>query len=246
MYAGTFFDNTGNPVPPQLKGATFPMKLIYIFFLCCTPLLAGDWQTTEDTVVAAITNKKGLLSGLAHNHFINAGEYQMQIQADAADPLSLSIEFELKVEGLIVDKWEASGKWNETLQKWGMLEEALEKLSEDDRKSIRKKMLAKDQLNAKKFATISGSLVSITAEAGKMGAVETSHVLLVKMAIHGQEKEIRFLGNLSFEDGKLMIEAGAESLFSDFGIEPYSGMLGALANKDRFFFYLNLTAEPAS
>ena len=60
--------------------------------------------------------------------------------------------------------------------------------------------------------------------------------------VRGKRAERPARVRYTYREGKLEVEALGEFFFTDFGIKPYSAMLGAVRNRDRFHVYLLLTA----
>ena len=61
--------------------------------------------------------------------------------------------------------------------------------------------------------------------------------------LHGESRRISAVGRTVLDDGLLTIEAVAVAKFSDFGIRPYSALLGAVKNLDEFHLFLSLRAH---
>ena len=63
------------------------------------------------------------------------------------------------------------------------------------------------------------------------------------MTIKDKTVVLKIPATLTSVNGALQIEAGVTSSFSAFGIEPYSALLGAISNQDRFDLLISLTAR---
>ena len=69
--------------------------------------------------------------------------------------------------------------------------------------------------------------------------------LLLRLTIRDRTLERKLAAVWSEKEDVLTAETFAELRFSDFGIQPYSTMLGAIRNDDRFHLYVNVVAHPA-
>ena len=67
----------------------------------------------------------------------------------------------------------------------------------------------------------------------------------MRLTIHGKTIERRLPATFRVADGVLSAEIVGELRFEEFGIEPYSTMLGAIRNDDRFHLYVSVVARPA-
>ena len=65
----------------------------------------------------------------------------------------------------------------------------------------------------------------------------------VRMTINGKTVERSLPATWSEGSDRLTAEIVGEFLFSEFGIEPYSTMLGAIRNDDRFHLFVQIQAR---
>ena len=63
--------------------------------------------------------------------------------------------------------------------------------------------------------------------------------------IHGKTVERSLPATWSEKEGTLTAEIWGEYGFEEFGIEPYSTMLGAIRNDDRLHLYVSVVARRA-
>ncbi len=207
-------------------------------------LIQPQELTVDDgSILAVITHKGGVAKGLAHNHFIYAGKYDLELQASESEPEKMVFELSLPVEKLVVDEYKTAKKYYPRLEATQILDEAFSEQSDKNRAKVKKAMLGKKQLNAKKHATIKASLTGIKAKSTTLGGESFSHELAVTITILGVPVKTELAANLSWQDGAFHLEAIGDVKFSDFGMDPYSAMLGAVSNQDRFHIYVNLVAR---
>jgi hypothetical protein len=67
-------------------------------------------------------------------------------------------------------------------------------------------------------------------------------IATVAVTIHGQTIKKDFSANIVFQGKELLVEAAADFRFTEFGIQPYRALMGALGNEDRFSMLVNLKA----
>ena len=210
----------------------FASAVIALSVALCGPLTGKDFQVGENSVLAVITHKGGIAKGLAHNHFVMAGKYDVTISATSVEDLKLKVT--IPVEALEADPVEASKKAFAQIKSLGLLDEPFGEVKEKDRAKIRKAMMGKSQLHLAEHTEITALLKGVTPKTSKMGDVTFSHELDVEINIKGVVAEKKIAANITLQDGKLTLQAVGKLLFSDFGIKPYSAMFGAISNKDEF------------
>ncbi len=172
------------------------------------------------------TRKAGAASALAHDHAIRATDLKGEISYDPAHPESSRVEVTVQTATLLVDAPEDRVKLG--------LEGGP---SDSDRKKIAENMMDDGQLDVKKFPTIHFVSSAVKADGDKL-RVEGS------LTLHGVSHPVSLAvtvkpsaeGQLS-GDGELAIKV------SDYGIEPYSALLGAVKNKDQVELLLHLVAR---
>ena len=218
-------------------------SFVLIFLLAnTTTALCGELKISQDSVLAIVTHKGGFAKGLAHNHFVFAGEHQAVISVGETVE-TLKLEITVPVDKLVVDLFAVSSKWYPILEEMALLDEAFAEVNEKDRDKIRKSMLSKSQLNVKSHKEIKARLIEVKAEASKVGKQDFAYLMRVAMTIRGKEVETKVAANIELTEGKLILEGTARMHFKDFGIKPYSAMLGAVSNQNAFDLYFNLVAE---
>ncbi|MBM3381393.1 MAG: YceI family protein [Betaproteobacteria bacterium] len=196
----------------------------------------------DDSVFAIITRKSGVAARLAHNHFIVARDFDAQLSADSKNPTSGAFSFKTRVTDLEVDRAELQKRWYPTVQSLGWLKEPFEALKDSDRDTIRENMLASGQLNAEKFPEISAKIEKIVDAQEKIGERSFSKKATVALTIRGQTVNRDFPANISLQGEELQVEAAGSLKFTDFGIEPYKALMGALGNDDRFYVLVSFRA----
>ena len=208
-------------------------------------LAVGDDQVrssrivTEESVLAVVTHKGGIAAGLAHDHLVTAGEPILDLDFDANSPTGISMELKIEASDLIVDDPESRRRWSPRLTELGILEEALGEIPEKQRKKIRQSMLGQRQLAADEFPTILARIVDVRTTDGTGSSFFTFGVNLA-LTVRGQTVTRSVSAGYTVAGDRVTIEAFGSFRFTDFGIKPYSAMLGAVKNQDEFHVYIFL------
>jgi hypothetical protein len=227
------------------RGATSCALLLAVFLFPNASVFAGEFRVIpEQSVFAVVTHKGGLAGGLAHDHFIAASEYSARLDFTDSDRLATQFHVHLAAENLVVDSESLHERWYSRLEALGLVNKPFGSLSDKDRAKIRETMLGVKQLDAVAFPEISARVLSIDEETKDQGEVQLSHRVMLALSVHGQTVEKPVWARYELVDGALRVEAVGEFRFRDFGIKPYSAMLGAVKNKDSFHLYVNLVAAP--
>ena len=194
----------------------------------------------EASVFAVVTHKAGVAAKLAHNHLVVAKDYTLDGDFDPSNPAATRFRLEVASEALTVDDAALQAKWQDRILELEILDEAFGELKDSDRKKIRKSMLSKGQLNVEKYPSLSAEVLDI--QRTKDG--EFPFTVKLAVAIVGQTVNADLAGKMTEPADKqgegFILEAYGQLLFSDFGIKPYSAMLGAVRNDDPFHIYVHL------
>lgn len=163
-------------------------------------------QVYKDTTTAA--------SGLSHDHVMSAAGWTGSATWDPANPGACRLDVSVPVDKLIVD----APKMRKAV---GYDTE----LSDGDRDTVKKNMLSKEQLNGAKYSTVSfsakscavsGDTVNVTGDFTLKG---TTRTITVPMTLEADADGFSAKGSFKVKG-------------SDYGLEPFSAMLGALKNQD--------------
>ena len=173
-------------------------------------------------VVQVFKDPNTVAAGMSHDHVIAATAWSGTVRWDGYDPSACAIELVLPVAKLDPDA--------PALRKRFDLEG---ELSDSQRASVKKNMLAKDQLDADRYPEISFKSTSCAA---KGEAVEVRGTL----NIHGQAKAVSASMQISVDGGSFRAKGSFKAKGTDFGIDPFTAMMGALKNQDQLRFTLDL------
>jgi len=225
-------------------------RLLPVLFLTASALSAQappgeELRVAEgESVFAVVTHKGGFAAGLAHNHLIAAGGYAVTLSCAPDAAQTASFEIELDAAGLVVDDPALQEAWYPRLELAGILDEPFEEVPDKDRSKIRESMLSKKQLDAESHPKIRASLTGLAPEEGEVGGLKTSWRGDLSLEVLGKTVVKPVTAAVAWNDGRLEVEAVAAFAFSDFGIKPFSAMLGAVKNRDEFHVYVSFKASP--
>ncbi|MEY4064929.1 MAG: hypothetical protein RIR26_1137 [Pseudomonadota bacterium] len=209
------------------------------------PTVPPVWEFAlkpEDSVFAIVTRKKGVASAFAHNHFIAARQFDAKLKADPSQLNKGEFQFKTKAADLEVDRSDLQKRWFPVVQSMGWLAQPFESLSDSNRETIRENMLDEGQLNERKFPEITARVEKISDTPATVGEKKFSKQATVAITIRGATVTREFATNLTLQGQELLAEAAGTLKFSDFGITPYSAMMGAVGNEDTFALLVNFRA----
>lgn len=199
----------------------------------------------DQSVFAVVTHKAGLVSAFAHNHLVTASNYDARIDFDRSAPLATSFDIQFAVDDLVIDGDDMRQRWYPRLEALGVLDDPFHDVSDDDRESIRQSALDQKQLDARRFPMISARITSITIDPANVEERELPYEVNVALEAHGRTVEKPLWARFELTAELLRIEAVGTFRFTDFGIKPYSALLGTVKNKDEFHVYVAILAVPA-
>jgi len=178
--------------------------------------------------VVVVLKRAGPLAVLAHDHVLVARGMAGQINWEPDRPAEASVQVTIPVGSLEVDAPEARAAAGLSGT-----------LSESNRASVRKNLLAEDQLDEAGHPRIVVTLVGLSGAPPQVQA----HL---RVRIRQAERTVSVPVRVVFEEGTLRAEGQVELVQSDFGIEPYSTLLGAIAVQDRVRVNFRFVARPLS
>lgn len=222
--------------------------------LCAASAQASPWTVDLDrSTFAVLTHKAGIAARLAHDHLVVARNPRCELDFDPAAPETAKLSVSAPVLALEIDATEERAKHQERLTLLGALTEPFKPVDAGDREKIRASMLAPKQLFAERFPEVKAELLAL-APRGAGGGAESARVALgwnatVKIEVRGIVVEksvpVRFEVVEGASGRELHAELLGELRFTEFGIEPYSAVLGAVQVDDLFHLWVDLVATPA-
>ncbi len=212
------------------------------------PASASSWRVdTERSVFAVLTHKAGLGARLAHDHLIVARGAEASFDFDPADPGAARATVAANVLALDVDPPAERRDLSSRLIELGVLREPLPAVDEGDRVKVRKAMIDDGQLSAERFPEVRGELVDFRPKpASADPAAERHGEANLRLTVRGRTREVVLPVAWRLTGDELVADGVVGARFSDFGIRPYSTLLGAIRNDDRFDVYVRLVARPVA
>jgi len=208
--------------------------------------VASEWRVVEDeSMLTMVALRAGPAARLAHDHLVRATRYYAVFEMDPDAPSEARFEVTVQAAGLQADRLDDRARVEDRLIELGILDGPFQSVSESQREDIREEMLARGQLDADRHPTLRLRTVAVERLQSGAGADHPWRIR-TEVTIRDRTAEVELRGRLVDEgDGRYRIEAYGPSRFTEFDIEPYSAFFGAVRNRDRFYFYLDLVVERA-
>jgi polyisoprenoid-binding protein YceI len=165
-------------------------------------------------------------SRFTHNHVIRATKFNGEIRFDPQTPRACLLQLTVPVRQLAVD--EADMRRRVGYQK---------EIDDDAREDVRESMLDDGQLHAEKYP-------NVTVRARDCVPVsDDGFRARVSVTIRGETATTRVPLTIRVVDGELDARGEFTLRHSDFGMEPYSAVFGAVQNAEPIRFVARLRAE---
>ncbi|MCC6487588.1 MAG: YceI family protein [Candidatus Hydrogenedentes bacterium] len=222
------------------------LALAGMLLMLARPAWAQETGFTIDraeSVFGVVTHKGGVAARFAHNHFVFPSEYECPMALTQGTIESLAFSLTFKTSALDSDLPDAQKKWYPELEKCGVLKEPFREISKEDRATIREHMLAEDQLDAVGHPTITAELIGLRRESTTFGETSWDWMANIALTVRGKRVEREVPARIALKDGNLRIDAVGAFRFTEFGIKPYSAMLGAVKNEDEFHVFAHIQAR---
>lgn len=185
-------------------------------------------QEDSQLFVQVFYDRDKIASGFAHDHAIRAGKLGGEVHFDPNAPSECRLALTVPAKALIVDE--------PALRKQVGYEGPLDK---DDRKKVRENMLAKGQLNARKYPNIEFRADDCRRVEGKRDL----YTVQLTVEVRGKEKTRPVKVRIRTRNGELTARSAFNLKHSDFGMEPYSALMGAVGNAQPIRFEARLHAN---
>lgn len=233
-----------------------PLAPLLVAALVAAPatLSAALWMVDPArSTFAVLTHRDGVAARLAHDHLVVARNPRCELDFDPAAPEAAKLAVTVPVLALEIDADAERARHQERLTLLGALIEPFEPVDDADRAKIRAAMLAPKQLFAERYPEMKAELIGL-APRGAGGGAEGARVALgwnakLRIEVRGIALEttapVRFEVVDSAHGPELRGELLGELRFTEFGIEPYSAVLGAVKVADLFHLWVDLVATPA-
>jgi polyisoprenoid-binding protein YceI len=169
--------------------------------------------------------RRGLLSGLAHDHHFVATDWQATAWFDPASPTSVRVE-------LVVTA--------------GSLRDRQEALSAEEREQVRRRAAGPDTLDAVRFPEVrfAGWRLAPIGQARDPREQVLEGSLQGALTVRGVERPLALPVRVSGDGAGWRVTGSVRFKQSDFGITPFSGFLGTVSVHDQVAVEYDLRLEP--
>lgn len=182
-------------------------------------------DTTRTDVVVQVF-KGGMASSLAHDHVIKATQVGGKISYDPANPGASTVQVDVRTQGLKAD--------DPTLRK----QYKLPPMPDSDKEQVETNMKGTGQLEVNQFPLMRFQSKKVTP-----GATPGQLTVQGELTLHGVTKTVSFPATISVEGSSLTGRAKLTLKQSDYGIAPFSIMMGAIRNQDEVILNLTLVGQ---
>ncbi|HEY8516055.1 MAG TPA: YceI family protein [Candidatus Binatia bacterium] len=179
----------------------------------------------DESLLVVRVYRAGVGSVFAHDHVVRATRWDGSLDVNEA-PVALAVDVRVDVQGLEVDE-------PEMRERFGL--DGV--LSDDDRRKIRETMLGPTQLDA-------AAHPEIRFRSSEIDRADGGFRVGGELTIHGVTQRVVFPMQVERNGVELRARGALRVKQSDFGIEPYSAMLGAVRNQDEIDLLFDVVARP--
>lgn len=185
---------------------------------------------TDESLLYVLVRKdpETLGSGLSHDHVVRAASWKGSVTVDPADLSTAVVAFEIQVAELVADEPEMRERVGYDSS-----------LSRRDRSQTQRNMLKANQLDAENHPTIAFRSTAARVEEGRL-TIEGD------LTIRGRTKRVTVPIDHRLTAEELQARGRFVVSHADFGMKPYSAMLGAMKNGEEIEFVLEVRGRPAA
>lgn len=182
----------------------------------------ATYELESSSWLAVLVSYDRSALGGGHDHVVTPKAVSGQVTWNVADPSACKVSIEFPVDMLQVDPPGARKRFD------------LEgETSDGDKKSIKENLTGKHQLQASQYPKISYTSTSCKGTGEKVEVAGT-------LSIHGVKHPVTTTMTVKVEGSTFTAKGGFEATHADFGMEPYSALLGALRNDEKLKFQINV------
>jgi polyisoprenoid-binding protein YceI len=183
-------------------------------------------DSTQSTLLV-VTRKdaKAAFASAAHDHVVRASKLEGKVSYDPSAPESCHAKIVVQVADLVADE-------PEMRKKIGLKGDLLAKNRDD----ILEAMRAEDQLDAKRFPTITFEAKKCSGPGGASGTIQVDG----ELTIRGKTKALSTPIKFRIEGRTLFARGRFTATHADFGFEPYSAALGTIRNAQELTFFVDV------
>jgi len=190
------------------------------------PAAAHTWRIdpAKSSVVIQVF-KDGIAARFAHDHVVAAKQFAGTISGDPADPTTARVEVTAQTASFVNDEPALRQQFKLPLE-----------VSEGDRATIEKSMKGDEVLDVARFPTVSFRSTGVDR------AADGALTLRGNLTLHGVTRAVAMPLSVKVDGAMIDGRATFRLKTSDYGMPPYSAMLGAVKCKDEVALHLHLVA----
>ena len=181
------------------------------------------------TELVVLVRAEGFASALAHDHVVRATRFNGRMESRDGSPETASVVITVEAGSLRTDEPAMRRKHHLTGD-----------LDEDSRRKTQANMEDRGQLDVARFSRI--IFESTRIEAATPGSFRVTG----NFTLHGVTKRIECRVAAEEHDDELRVRGSFTIRQRDFGITPYSALLGAIRNRDEATIELDAVAVRAA
>lgn len=172
-------------------------------------------------------NPDTLGAAIAHDHVIRAAGWKGSVTWDEANLAACKVNITVPVNSLSVDEKDLRQRLGyETFP------------SDSERADIKAAMLGEDQLDAAKYPSISFAATKCEDTGDKVNVTGN-------MTIHGVTKPVTVPMTVKADAVNFSAKGSVKIKATQFGMQPYSALMGAVKNQDQMILVIDVLGKPA-
>jgi len=179
----------------------------------------------EKSELVVLVWKRGVASAVGHDHAVRATRFGGSITQ--SDPKHVNVDVTVETASLMPDEPALRQKLH-----------VGPPVNEKDRKTIEEHLKAPDQLDVVTFPTIHFESRQSTLDEKGVGTVKG------QLTLHGVTREVECPVTVTRSESRLRGSARLRITLSDYGVQPFSTLLGMLGNRDVVELVVELVSRP--
>lgn len=196
-----------------------------LLLLLVSSIAAAEPLDPDQTELAVLVWKRGIAAAAGHDHVVRATRFGGSLERP--DPTHVKVVVTVETASLTPDEPALRQKLR-----------VGPPVSDADRKTIEEHLKGPGQLDVEKFGTIHfESTQSKLDEQGK-GSIKG------KLTLHGVTREVECPVTVTLVGNRLRGSARLRVALSDYGVQPFSALLGMLGNRDVVELVVELVTRP--
>lgn len=179
----------------------------------------------EKSELVVLVWKRGVAAAAGHDHVVRATRFGGSLER--SDASHVKVDVTVETASLIPDE--------------PALREKLRvgpPVKDSDRKTIEEHLKGPDQLDVAKFATMHFESTQSTLDEKGKGSIKG------RLTVHGVTRDVEVPVTVRLVGNRLLGSARLRLALSDYGVQPFSALLGMLGNRDVVELVIELVTLP--